>query len=68
MKHSITVNGKTQPLAGPVTLNELLATLDLAGTPVVVELDGLAILPRNHPTTTVHPGSHLEIVTLAAGG
>ena len=68
MNDIITLNGKTHPLATPVTLRDLLETLGLGGKPVVVELDGHAILPRDHATTTVQPGSRLEIVTLAAGG
>jgi len=68
MNDSITLNGKTHPIAEPVALRELLEIIGLAGKPVVVELDGRAILPREHANTTVHPGARLEIVTLAAGG
>ena len=68
MNDSITLNGKPHPVAGPVGLRELLETLGLAGKPVVVELDGRAILPREHATITIQPGAKLEIVTLAAGG
>jgi sulfur carrier protein len=68
MNDHITLNGKTHPLAAPVALLDLLETLGLGGKPVVVELDGRAILPRDHATTTVHHGARLEIVTLAAGG
>jgi sulfur carrier protein len=68
MKDSITLNGKAYPLGAPVLLSGLLESLGLAGKPVVVELDGRAILTRQHATATVHPGSQLEIVILAAGG
>ncbi|MFZ9936447.1 MAG: sulfur carrier protein ThiS [Luteolibacter sp.] len=68
MNESITLNGKPYPVAGPLGLHALLDSLGLAGKPVVVELDGRAIFPREHATTTIRPGARLEIVTLAAGG
>ena len=65
---TITLNGKPHPLAGQTPLNELLVSLGLAGTPVVVELNENAVFPRDYPQTSVRPGDRLEIVTLAAGG
>lgn len=65
---TITLNGKTHPLAGRTSLNQLLEMLGLAGKPVVVELNETAIFPRDYPQTSVDPGDRLEIVTLAAGG
>jgi sulfur carrier protein len=65
---TITLNGAPHPLPGEISVERLLAHLGLAGKPVVVELDGRAIFPRDHPHTLVEPGARLEIVTLAAGG
>ena len=65
---TIQLNGKPHPLAAPATLAELLASLGLAGKPVVVELDLEAVFPRDFATTSVRDGSRVEIVTLAAGG
>ena len=65
---TITLNGQPHPIPGETTLEQLLASLGLAGKPVVVELDGRPILPRDHPHTAVDPGARVEIVTLAAGG
>ncbi len=65
---AITLNGRPHEIPGAMTLEQLLADLGLAGKPVVVELDGRAVLPREHPRTTVGPGARVEIVTLAAGG
>lgn len=65
---SITLNGSEHPLESPVPLSALLATLGLDGKPVVVELDGRAVLRTEHRDTLVHPGSRVEIITLAAGG
>jgi sulfur carrier protein len=65
---TITLNGTPHPLPGETTVAGLLESLGLAGKPVVVELDGEAIFPRDHPQTPVRDGAHIEIVTLAAGG
>lgn len=65
---SIQVNGRPQPLDAPVSVTVLLETLGLSGKPVVIELNGEALLRDDYPGTLVHPGATLEIVTLAAGG
>ena len=65
---AITLNGRPHAIAGETTLDRLLASLGLEGKPVVVELNGEAVLPRDHPHTTVSDGACVEIVTLAAGG
>jgi sulfur carrier protein len=65
---TITLNGSPHPLPGETTVTGLLESLGLAGKPVVVELDGEAIFPRDHAETRVKDGSRIEIVTLAAGG
>lgn len=65
---SLQLNGKPHPLTSTVTLSGLLESLGLGGKPVVAELNGLPVLPRNFGTTHVQPGDQLEIITLAAGG
>jgi sulfur carrier protein len=65
---SIRINGKPHPLEATVTVTALLESLGLAGKPVVVELNGDALLRDNYERTEVRPGASLEIVTLAAGG
>ena len=40
----------------------------MEGKPVVVELNGDALLPGDHAITTVADGAAVEIITLAAGG
>ncbi|MCF7674274.1 MAG: sulfur carrier protein ThiS [Akkermansiaceae bacterium] len=64
----ITLNGTPHEIPAPVTLAALLETLGLAGRPVVVELNEVAVLPRDYSTTTVPADARLEVVTLAAGG
>ena len=65
---TITLNGTPHPLPEEITVAGLLESLGLAGKPVVVELDGEAVFPRDHPQTAVRDGARVEIVTLAAGG
>lgn len=64
----ITLNGTPHEIPAPMTLAALLETLGLAGRPVVVELNEVAVLPGDYSTTTVPAGARLEVVTLAAGG
>lgn len=68
MTATITLNGSPHPITGETTLDRLLESLGLAGKPVVVELDGRAVFPRDHPQTIIREGARVEIVTLAAGG
>jgi thiamine biosynthesis protein ThiS len=65
---SFTVNGETRPLAGPMTVADLLATLGLDGRKVAVERNE-AIVPRSaYAATRLEPGDSLEIVHFIGGG
>ena len=59
MTATITLNGTPHPLPGETTVAGLLESLGLAGKPVVVELDGQAVFPRDHAETRVQNGSRL---------
>jgi sulfur carrier protein len=65
---TIQVNGQEHPLDAPVRITSLLDSLGLADKPVVIELNGEALLRDAYPDTLVQPGATLEIITLAAGG
>lgn len=65
---TITLNGAPHPIADATTVDRLLASIGLAGKPVVVELNEQAVFPRDYPQTPVTDGDRVEIVTLAAGG
>ena len=65
---TITLNGAPHSVSVETTVASLLESLGLAGKPVVVELDGEAVFPRDHPQTRIADGARVEIVTLAAGG
>lgn len=65
---TITLNGNPHEIPPRQSLNALLESLGLAGKPVVVELDEVAVLPRDYAVTWVAAGARVEVVTLAAGG
>jgi sulfur carrier protein len=65
---TLLLNGTPHQLAAPVTLAALLESLGLQGKPVVVELNEVAVFPRDFPLTWVPEAARIEIVTLAAGG
>lgn len=68
MNERITLNGAPHGIPGTLSVSQLLETLGLDGKPVVVELDGRAVLAREHADTMVRDGARVEIVKLAAGG
>lgn len=65
---TLVINGETRVFETALSVSDLLATLGLAGKPVVVEVDQEAIFPRDHATCQLRDGARVEIVTLAAGG
>jgi len=64
----IQLNGKSHQIPAAMPLSDFLASIDLGGKPVVVELNEGAVFPRDYPVTQVEDGSRVEIVVLAAGG
>lgn len=46
----------------------LLSSLGFEGKPVLVELDGVALFPREFPTTEITEGASVEVIQIAAGG
>ncbi len=64
----IHLNGQFHELEKPTSLSGLLDSLNLAGKPVVVEINLEAVLPKNFPSTRIESGDRVEIITLAAGG
>ena len=64
----IILNGKEHALENPLSVEDLLASIHLAGKPVVVELNQKALFPREYSATMLREGDRVEIVTIAAGG
>jgi thiamine biosynthesis protein ThiS len=66
---TFTLNGKpTEAYAPPLSVEALLGHLGFAGQPVLVELNGIALHPREHPDSEVGEGAVVEIIRIAAGG
>ena len=66
---NITINGEEQTFTeSAVSLPELIERLKLNGQPVVVELNGQALLGREIPTTQLKEADRIEIVRIVAGG
>ena len=64
----ITLNGDAYEVAGPLTVTDLLARLDIDARRVAVELN-LVVLKRDaFDGTMVQPGDEVEIVNFVGGG
>jgi len=64
----ITLNGDMHEVAGPLTVNELLARLEIDGRRVAVE-HNLVVLKRDaFDVTMVREGDEIEIVNFVGGG
>ena len=64
----ISVNGKDREVAAGISVAELLSELDLDSVRVALELNRKLVTRKDHPTTLLSEGDHLEIVTLVGGG
>lgn len=65
----IILNGKPHEIkVDALTIQGLLATLPLAGVPVLVEHNGKALLAREFDETSVKEGDTLEVIRMVAGG
>lgn len=66
---NLIVNGEEQQfIEGTLSLSELIERLQLSGQPLVVELNGQALLGREHPGIRLKDGDWIEIVRIVAGG
>lgn len=65
----ITLNGQTREFAEEkLSLPALITILGLGQQPVLVELNGTALLAREFDETVIHDGDRLELVRMVAGG
>ena len=64
----IILNGKDHPLDTAINVETLLASIGLAGKPVIVELNKKALFPREYADSNLQDNDQLEIITIAAGG
>jgi thiamine biosynthesis protein ThiS len=64
----ITLNGEPHELAGPLTVNELLAQLQIDARRVAVEHNLTVLRRETFDRTTVNEGDEIEIVNFVGGG
>ncbi len=65
---TIILNGESHDVAEKeLTIEGLITSLDLS-YPVLVELNGEAILKRHLGSTDLHEGDRVELVRMVAGG
>ncbi len=65
----ITLNGKAhEEFEAPLSVAELLASLEFSGQPVLAELNEPALHRREVETAKIEDGAKLEIIRIAAGG
>lgn len=62
------INGEARSFPAPLTLAQLVESLDLAGKRIAIEKNG-EIVPRSqHASTPLASGDRLEIVVAVGGG
>jgi len=62
------INGEPRTFPAPLTLSQLIASLDLLGKRIAIEKNG-EIVPRSqHADTRLADGDRLEIVVAVGGG
>ena len=64
----IQLNGDPHELAGPLTVSELLAQLEIEPRRVAVELNVTVLKRDAFDTTTIREGDEVEIVNFVGGG
>jgi thiazole synthase len=65
---TITLNGEPFSVAGPLTISELLAQLDIDPRRVAVERNIVVIKRAAYDTTQILEGDEIEIVNFVGGG
>ena len=65
---TITLNGDPFDLSGPLTVTELLASLDLDARRVAVEYNLVVLKRAAFDATLVNEGDAIEIVNFVGGG
>ncbi|MGV8990799.1 MAG: sulfur carrier protein ThiS [Thiobacillus sp.] len=64
----LAINGEPRIFPAPLTLVQLIESLDLTGKRIAIEKNG-EIVPRSlHADTTLANGDQLEIVVAVGGG
>jgi sulfur carrier protein len=64
----IRLNGKPHPLDGPLTLAELIRTLELGAERVAVAVNREVVPRGEHATRALRDGDEVEVIQAVAGG
>jgi sulfur carrier protein len=64
----ITVNGKPITLDSPLTVERLLATVEVPPNYLAVEVNADVVPREDHASHLVSDGDDVEVVTLVGGG
>ncbi len=65
---TITLNGDPYELAGPLTVGELLARLEIDPRRVAIEHNSVVLKRTAFDQTTIGAGDQIEIVNFVGGG
>lgn len=66
---TVTLNGKSTEIEGnSLTIAEFVAKLPIGKQPVLVELNGEAVLVREFEEREVNEGDTVEVIRMVAGG
>ena len=64
----ITVNGETVEIEKPMTVEQLLDTVDVPANYLAVEVNADVVPREEYTTHVVGPDDDVEVVTLVGGG
>ena len=65
---TLRLNGQPRTVPAGSTVTALLAELGFAGQPVLVELNGSAVFPRDFAVTALGENDAVEVIRIVAGG
>ncbi len=65
---TISLNGQPRNIPAGSNVTDLLASVGFAGQPVLVELNGTALFPRDFDQTAFKEGDGVEVIRIVAGG
>ena len=64
----ITVNGEAVSLPGPMTVEQVLDTVEVPPNYLAVEVNAEVVPREQYASRMIEPGDELEVVTLVGGG
>lgn len=62
------LNGEPREIPENLTISGLLAHLDLAGQPLLIEQNGVALFKHEWSEKPVNAGDKIELIRVVAGG